>query len=74
MTAPYMHDGRFATLEEVVDHYARGGGHGPGKSPRIRPFALSAEERRDLVEFLKSLTDAAFLSDPRFADQRGGRS
>ena len=68
-----MHDGRFATLEEVVDYYARGGGDGAGKTPRIRAFAISREERRDLVEFLNSLTDSGFLTDPRFADPRESR-
>jgi cytochrome c peroxidase len=66
VTAPYMHDGRFATLGEVVDYYARGGGDSPGKSRRIRAFAITPEERRDLVAFLESLTDEGFLSDPRF--------
>jgi cytochrome c peroxidase len=68
VTAPYMHDGRFGSLEEVVDYYARGGGDSPGRSPRIRPFAISREETRDLIAFLESLTDTAFLTDPRFAD------
>ncbi|HEY4229544.1 MAG TPA: cytochrome c peroxidase [Thermoanaerobaculia bacterium] len=68
VTAPYMHDGRFATLGEVVDYYARGGGDSPGKSPRIRAFAITPEERHELVAFLESLTDEGFLSDPRFAD------
>jgi cytochrome c peroxidase len=68
VTGPFMHDGRFATLEEVVDYYAGGGGRSPGKSPAIRGFSISGKERNDLVAFLKSLTDEAFLSDPRFAD------
>jgi cytochrome c peroxidase len=67
VTAPYMHDGRFATLGEVVDYYARGGGGSAGKSSRIRPFTISQKERGELIEFLRSLTDAGFLSDPRFA-------
>ncbi len=70
VTAPYMHDGRFATLEEVVDYYARGGGESPGRSARIRPFAITPAEKRDLIAFLESLTDAGFLSDPRFAAPR----
>jgi cytochrome c peroxidase len=68
VTPPYMHDGRFATLEQVIDYYASGGGSSPGKSPRIRGFAISESEGRDLVAFLESLTDEAFLSDPRFAE------
>ncbi|HEY2797814.1 MAG TPA: cytochrome c peroxidase [Thermoanaerobaculia bacterium] len=74
LTAPYMHDGRFATLGEVVDYYARGGGDSSGKSARIRPFAITTREKADLIAFLESLTDDAFLSDPRFAPPReGGR-
>ena len=69
VTAPYMHDGSFATLEDVIDHYAAGGrmSH-PNKSHILRPFRLSAAERADLVEFLKSLTDDALLHDPRWSD------
>lgn len=69
LTAPYMHDGAYRTLEEVVAHYNRGGdsaGVGP-LSVRIKPLYLSADEQRDLVEFLKALTGEALpaeLSDP----------
>lgn len=78
VTAPYMHDGSIATLAEVIDHYAAGGSHHPGgplagdgrdnpnKSPLVRPFEISDEERADLLAFLESLTDPGFLSDPRF--------
>jgi cytochrome c peroxidase len=64
-TAPYMHNGVFPTLEEVVAFYNRGGGAHPNKSPLIRPLALSAQEQSDLVEFLKALSmDEPFLMDP----------
>jgi cytochrome c peroxidase len=75
LSAPYMHDGRFATLEEVVEHYARGG-HGDGTvSPFIlnlrRNFragrGLSAQDQADLVAFVKSLTDSSFVTNPAFA-------
>lgn len=56
-TAPYMHDGRFATLEEVVAHYDRGGEGTPGQSPHVRPLRLTPEERADLVAFLRALSD-----------------
>jgi cytochrome c peroxidase len=73
VTAPYMHDGRFATLEEVIDYYAGGGASSAAKSSLLRGFTVSTEDKRDLVEFLAGLTDRAFLSDPRFADPgRGG--
>lgn len=52
-TAPYFHDGSAATLEDVVRHYARGGG--PGASPALTPLQLTEEDVRDLVAFLESL-------------------
>jgi cytochrome c peroxidase len=55
-TAPYMHDGSLATLEEVVDFYDRGGNPNPYLDEDIRPLNLSAEEKSALVEFLRSLT------------------
>jgi len=70
VTAPYMHDGSIATLDGVLDHYAAGGrAHGnPNKDPLIGGFSLSAKDRGDLIEFLKSLTDDAVLHDPQFAN------
>jgi cytochrome c peroxidase len=79
LTAPYMHDGSIATLAEVVEHYARGGrlvaggpsaGDGrdsPRKSDLIQGFDLDDRGKADLLEFLKSLTDRSFVTDPRFA-------
>ena len=76
VTAPYMHDGSLATLDEVIDHYAAGGrtlaegpykgiGHGnPNKSPIVRGFALSPDQKSDLIAFLDTLTDDAFLRNP----------
>ncbi|WP_421133731.1 MbnH family di-heme enzyme [Alteromonas sp. A079] len=65
LTAPYMHDGSIASLEDVVDFYARGGNHREIKnryrSPFIKGFVLSDEERKALVAFLKSLTDPEFV-------------
>ena len=56
-TAPYMHDGSLATLEEVVAHYERGGLDRATRSPDMpRSLKLSARERGDLVAFLKSLS------------------
>lgn len=80
VTAPYMHDGSVATLEDVVDHYARGGrliadgplaGDGaqsPVKSFFVGGFQLTTEQRSDLVAFLRALTDDEFLSNRAFAD------
>ena len=55
-TAPYMHDGSLATLEEVVDFYVRGGNPNQNLDPEIRPIPLSAGERAALVAFLRALT------------------
>jgi cytochrome c peroxidase len=56
LTAPYMHNGIYGTLEEVVDHYDRGGDLAGNLSPNIAPLGLSAQEKADLVSFMKSLT------------------
>jgi cytochrome c peroxidase len=55
-TAPYMHDGSLQTLEQVVDFYAGGGNSNPYLDREIKAVRLSGQERRDLVDFLKSLT------------------
>jgi len=58
LTAPYMHNGAYRTLAEVVDHYDRGGDDKSNLSPNIQPLGLSAQEKLDLVAFMKSLTGA----------------
>jgi cytochrome c peroxidase len=80
ITAPYMHDGSIATLDEVLDHYAAGGrtipaglnrGVGrdnPNKSPIIQGFSLTGAQRSDLLDFLLSLTDTDLLHDARFSN------
>jgi cytochrome c peroxidase len=80
VTAPYMHDGSIATLDEAIEHYAAGGrtiaegeykGVGrdnPNKSAAIRGFSLTSEQRADLIAFLEALTDEPLLRDPRFAN------
>jgi len=62
VTAPYMHDGRFGTLDEVIDHYAAG----PNPAEGLSGFRLTNRERSSLIAFLNLLTDDAFLSEPRF--------
>ncbi len=54
-TAPYMHDGSIATLEDVIDYYDRGGNRNPGLDPEIRPLHLSAAEKQNLIAFLHCL-------------------
>lgn len=55
-TAPYMHNGMFATLQEVVAFYNTGGGNDPNKDPRLEPLALTGEQQAALVAFLESLS------------------
>lgn len=62
LTSPYMHDGRFATLDEVLDHYERVGklpssARGGQRDPRLKTFTLSRDERDELTAFLASLTE-----------------
>lgn len=56
LTAPYMHDGVFKTLEEVIEFYNKGGEAVPGKDVFMTPLNLNDQEKKDLVEFLKALT------------------
>lgn len=55
-TAPYMHDGVFKTLEEVVDFLDQGGGQNQNLSPLMKPLGLTQQEKADLIAFLKALT------------------
>ena len=62
LTAPYMHNGRFQTLEEVLSFYAAGAGKGagldlPNLDDKVRQFSLSDQEQHDLISFLHALTD-----------------
>ena len=75
LTAPYMHDGRFATLEEVIDHYSDHIEPSATLSPTLKDSAnvptrlrLTRKEKSDLLAFLHTLTDTAFITDPRFSD------
>jgi cytochrome c peroxidase len=56
LSGPYMHDGSVGTLEEVVEWYDKGGHPNPNLSAKIRPLKLSAEEKADLVAFMKACT------------------
>jgi cytochrome c peroxidase len=61
-----MHDGSLATLSEVIEHYNKGGRPHVNKSDLIRPLDLTSQEKIDLVNFLKSLTDESFLTNSLF--------
>ena len=63
LTGPYMHDGRFSTLEEVIGFYNMGGEPHPYRDARVKPLHLTPDEQSDLVEFLKSLTDWNFVQN-----------
>ncbi len=77
--APYMHDGRFATLEQVVAFYDSGVQPNPALDPRLRTpggapirLNLTAEARAALVAFLRTLTDSTMLTAEKLADPFGG--
>lgn len=69
VTAPYMHDGSIATLDQVIDHYAAGGRARSARTSDLMPgFVVTPREKADLVAFLGALTDEQLLTDPRFSD------
>ncbi len=80
-TGPYMHDGRFAKLEDVIEHYSTGikqhpnldgrlrnAGGPPGGGRQTRGFDFSTGEKAALLAFLKTLSDPKFISDPKFSN------
>ncbi len=76
LTAPYMHDGRFATLEEVIDHYSEGIQRSPNLDDVFKSWDtgeaikldLSDTEKSSLIAFLHAMTDEKYLTDERFSD------
>jgi len=75
LTAPYMHDGRFNTLDEVIEHYSGGIDDNPNLDGRLRtasgePIAMEIpeEDKRAIVAFLSTLTDGDMISNPKFAN------
>ncbi len=75
LTAPYMHDGRFATLEEVIDHYSEGIHYSPTISTELgsvhttgENINLTPEQKADILKFLHTLTDTTFINDPQFSN------
>jgi cytochrome c peroxidase len=72
-TAPYMHDGRFYTLEAVLNHYSSGVSNTQNLDASLNNsgtlgIPLSATEKTQLIAFLKTLTDTEFLTNPKFAE------
>jgi cytochrome c peroxidase len=76
LTAPYMHDGRFATLEDVVNHYNEGIKRSPNLDNVLKTWdtgdairlGLTDPEKSSLVAFLQSLTDESYMDDERYSD------
>jgi len=68
LTAPYMHDGRFETLEEVIDFYNESPNHTNSSNvdANIRPLELTNSQKEDLLNFLHTLTDTVFIQNPIF--------
>lgn len=62
--APYMHDGSMATLEEVVEHYDKGGTPNPYLDPKMEKLNLTAEEKKALVTFMNALTGEGYQDEP----------
>lgn len=69
LTAPYMHDGRFKTLDQVLDHYASGGHYAENVSPNVRKLYLSPQNKKDLIAFLQTLTDSSFVFNNKKVNQ-----
>jgi cytochrome c peroxidase len=69
LTAPYMHDGRFRSLEEVVAHYSAGGIGSDLQHESVRPLQLTEHERSDLIAFLHALTDDFIVAGSDRIDQ-----
>lgn len=75
LTAPYMHDGRFATLDQVIEHYSSGVKNHPNLSPQLklpngqpRLLNLSPQDKAALVAFLKTLTDVSIATDVKYSN------
>ena len=66
LSAPYMHDGSLKTLEEVIEHYVKGGTKNPWLSDKMTPLKITSQQKIDLVEFMRSVTG----SYPKIASGR----
>ena len=74
LTAPYMHDGRFQTLAEVIEHYSSGIQPHPNLDAFLSAggFNLSPTQKAALVAFLRTLTDTQFTNEAKFSDPFAG--
>jgi len=67
-SAPYMHDGRFESLEEVIDHYSSGGKSSPNKDVLIYPVSMDSIQKAELLAFLKTFTDTTFMNSQVYSN------
>jgi cytochrome c peroxidase len=68
-SAPYMHDGRFSTLSQVLNHYTSGISNTPNLDPQLSGgIPLTTQQKNDLLSFLATLNDYTFINDPRFTE------
>lgn len=72
-SAPYMHDGRYSSLEQVLVYYNGGGDGYPGQDPRIKPLGLTERELESLEAFLHSLNDSVFVNHAAYQPLAGSR-
>ncbi len=73
VSGPYMHDGRFNTLEQVIQFYNNGVNQSNKLAPQLQASAdngigLSGQDREDIVNFLNTLTDPTYLNNPDYSD------
>ncbi len=75
LTAPYMHDGRFATLDAVLEHYSHGIVNHPNLDPRLkgtdgqaRQMNITPDEKTAIIAFLNSLTDFSMITNPAYSN------
>lgn len=69
LSRPYMHDGRFNTLEEVIDHYRTGIHQSPTLDSTLQAgITLTDQDKKDIISFLNTLTDNDFIKDQRFSE------
>jgi cytochrome c peroxidase len=66
LSAPYMHNGSFQTLEEVLEHYNSGGKPSPNRDPLLRPLGLTDEQKEQVLTFIHTLTDTTFVNNPAY--------
>lgn len=66
LTAPYMHDGRFNTMEEVLDHYTSQVKSAPNLDPNVANLKINARQKAKVLAFLKTLLDTSYLQNPEY--------